>query len=795
MRTKNSVLSIGALLTIAGCAGTTPKQTAGGLQPDELATYAGGRVTKDDWAVWKKTSQIPTTIARDEEARQFSEYLQFRIDSLAARDAGITKDSALQRRWLSVRQRILSERFRVDVLNEQFGVDDTAITKYLASHPEMATLPTDSARAKAVRAIALQGIKIDSVYETQKDMYKRDSVQLPLDSVREQIVMALLRERTDRLTRELPDMLRKLYKVEQIVPERPEPPLDTLKAMYKATANARFSSPAIFHMRALGAKDSASLAKALAKVKDEAGFKALAAKFPVGTPVAPEGDLGRVKRQLALPYGIGLVPQLFNELEPARTGFVAPLKVADNSWMAFWVAKVDSGDVRPFDEVKSDLREEFFHANPWTPAPATVLCKWDRGPLFTQSDVDFIYEEIPAHVRRQYPTNRILDFMSLWAVVARASEETGHLARADVQKAVLDNQRIYWSQEWRKSSNYQTFGVSKAKADSAFAASASLFTNGVWIDSVGGVNRDAARLAIMPANYLQARFAEDIDRYRQDTVFAKFDSVKGQVFRDNSTDLDAKGRAYQDSTLKARYSVKLASSAPGEAAAQAPAARLDTARSLHDRRSLDDAQKLYESVESDVSAPDSLRAQALFQLGQLYGEQQAFPRSLSRYRAVLARFPKSGEAYKAQFMIAFTYSEYLKEEKVALKEYRKVLANYPKCDLADDADWMIRNIESGGALMPKFDDIDSTIKDSVKAPVAKDSASKPATPAAAPAKTVVDTAKAAASKPAAATTSSASAATKPASDAAKAKAAAAAKPSADSSKAKSVATKADGKKK
>jgi len=81
-----------------------------------------------------------------------------------------------------------------------------------------------------------------------------------------------------------------------------------------------------------------------------------------------------------------------------------------------------------------------------------------------------------------------------------------------------------------------------------------------------------------------------------------------------------------------------------------------------------------------------------------------YPNSLESYRSVLLRFPKSTEAYKAQFMIAFTYSEYLKVDKIAVAEYQKVKDNYPTCDLFNDADWMIRNIQSGGQLMPKFDD-------------------------------------------------------------------------------------------
>jgi tetratricopeptide (TPR) repeat protein len=709
MRTKNLALPIGALLTIAGCAGNSPKpQAEGAMKPDELVTYTGGSITTDDWDSWKKTSQMPAAASRDEAARLFGEYLKFRIDSLAARDAGITKDTALVQRWLSVRKRIVAERYRADVLDAQFGIDDTAISKHLAAHPELSALPADSARLKAARTLALAKVNIDSAYTVRKDSYRRDTVQLPLDSIRTQLENDVLREMVETRTRDFPDMGRKLYKVESVVPQRPEPTDAALKAVYDAQAATRYAAPAIFHMKALGSKDSAKLAKAIAKVKDVSEFQALASKFPVGSPVrAPKGDLGRVKRQFALPYGIGLVPTLFNELEPTRTGLVQPQLVGDSIWVAFWVSAVDSGSIKSFESVKAEVREEYLSSNPWTPPATAVLAKWDRGTLVTQADLDVIYQEIPQHMRRQYPPQRVVDFMTLWDVVARASMESGHGSRPTVVKAIADNERIFWSQEWRKSKGYQTFGLPTAATDSKLSAWKSLFANGAWIDSAGGINRDGARLHVMPRNYLQSRFSEDVDRYRKDTVFASFDSVKADLFRDVRQDLDLVGHAYQDSLLRVKFNVRTSPAAPGFGAKDPASVRLDSARALHDRRSLEDAQRLYESVESDAGSPDSLRAQALFQLGQLFGEQQNFPRSLSRYRAVLSRFPASGEAYKARFMIAFTYSEYLKEEKVALKEYRKVIADYPKCDLADDADWMIRNIESGGALMPKFDDVDS----------------------------------------------------------------------------------------
>jgi len=736
MRTKNLALPIGALLSIAGCAATSPKPQQGAVpKADELAVFQGGHITRAEWSNWKKTNRL-TAATPEEEGRQFNEYLRFQLDAQAAITAGLTKDSLLNLRKASIRQRILAEHYRADVIDAQYGVDDTTVTRFLASHAQQfAGMSADSARQRAIRTLALRDVNIDSVFQARKATFG----DKPLDSVRTELENSVLREKSEIRTREFPDLARKLYKVEIQTPPRPEPSEDSLKALYKAIASAQFGSPAIFHMKALGARDSASLAKALAKVQDAAAFEALSAKFPIGSPArAPKGDLGRVKKQFALPYGLGMAPALFNELEPARTGLVAPIQLADTLWAAFWVVSVDSGAVKSYESVRAEVREQFFQSHPWTPPASAVYATWDRGTMLTQADLNVLYQEIPQHMHRQYPAAKLLDFMTLWAVVARAAEETGLTQRPEVQQSIADKDDIFWAQEWRKSAEYQTFGVSIARQDSALKAWSRLFAKGAWLDTAGA-NRDGARLVVMPAGYLASRFAEDQDRYRKDTVFARYDSIESDLFRDLRADIDALGRTQFETAINQRYHLVLAKDAPGQQA-QAPAgARLDSARKLHDRRALDQAQKLYQSVESDASAPDSLRAQSLFQLGQLYSEQQVFPAALSRYRAVLSRFPKSDEAYKARFMIAFTYSEYMKEEKVALKEYRRVLADYPKCDLADDADWMIRNIESGGALMPKFDDLDTTNATSAapaatEAPAAKPAVEAPKAAPAAPAK-------------------------------------------------------------
>ncbi len=708
MRLSGILFAAGTASLLVACAGKSPAPSNGQSAPGLLASWNTGSIDQAGWDNWKKSAGIAPQTPETELPRIFTDYVRYQLDAQAAVDAGVSGDKTKADRWASIVDRILSDKVRRDILGGQHGFSDAEIQKWAAAQDSVVRkLPEDSLRARGGRALALSGAKLDSVYQANKESFKKDSVNFrPFDSVKNEVAELYLRNRTEKKMRDfLPD-LRTRYGVKLVSPVRPDPSDDSLMSFWKNHSDLWSSQP-VYRLVALGSKDSTKLAKALASIKkgDAAAFKKLASKFPVGTPVAPEGVLGRVKHQFALPYGIGMVPELFSGLESAKAGTtINPFKANDSLYLAVYLEAKDSATVKPYASVKADVLKRWMEANPWTPASIAVLATWDKGALFTKGDVDFISEEVPPQMRRQFPADRVLDFMINWKVAGRYSREIGHDTRTDVRQAVSDNEKIYWAQEWRQTAQAGMFLFEKKDADAATTFwKDSLFAKEA-VDSGKGANRDGARLLLLGKTAFHEAYLVDLDKYRTDSVVLPYDSVRGRIFGEMRSSLDEKGRDRIDSVLKARYGFKLYPAAPQAPAPLPFATAFDSARAAHDRRALDQAEALYRQVEKNASAPDSVRAQALFQLGQLYGEQQNYPRSLSSYRAVLVRFGNSNEAYKAQFMIAFTFSEYLKNEKAALLEYGKMLVNYPKSDLTDDADWMIRNIKSGGALMPKFDD-------------------------------------------------------------------------------------------
>jgi outer membrane protein assembly factor BamD (BamD/ComL family) len=83
----------------------------------------------------------------------------------------------------------------------------------------------------------------------------------------------------------------------------------------------------------------------------------------------------------------------------------------------------------------------------------------------------------------------------------------------------------------------------------------------------------------------------------------------------------------------------------------------------------------------------------LYTQAQNYSEQGDFQSAINTYEEILKLYPDSPLAYKARFLIAFVYSENLKNKDKARENYQKVIDKYPDCDLADDAQYMLKTLE------------------------------------------------------------------------------------------------------
>jgi TolA-binding protein len=101
-------------------------------------------------------------------------------------------------------------------------------------------------------------------------------------------------------------------------------------------------------------------------------------------------------------------------------------------------------------------------------------------------------------------------------------------------------------------------------------------------------------------------------------------------------------------------------------------------------------------------------------MAQIYIEQERYAQAMAEYRRVSYLYPKSPNDYKAMFMVGFIYAEHLKQDSAAVQAFEALIKKYPESDLTDDADWMVRNIRSGGQLMPPLEEEPATKEEEPK---------------------------------------------------------------------------------
>ncbi len=109
------------------------------------------------------------------------------------------------------------------------------------------------------------------------------------------------------------------------------------------------------------------------------------------------------------------------------------------------------------------------------------------------------------------------------------------------------------------------------------------------------------------------------------------------------------------------------------------------------------------------SSQNQKTEQELYTQAQDFSEKGDFQSAVKIYQELLKSYPESPRAYKAQFLIAFVYSENLKDKEKAKENYQILLDKYPNCDLTDDARYMLKSMENDS--LPSIPDVSSSPTD------------------------------------------------------------------------------------
>ncbi len=566
------------------------------------------------------------------------------------------------------------------------------------------------------------GINIDSVFFAEGTKvgagnmtkpFKKDSTWIiaradscfaentpPLAKIRNQVVQEFINYHRSRLTDSALSNLKKKYGV-QIRDLRKVKDTAGVLAFYEKNKDS-YVSPETYQVYHVEAAKRDLVEKKLKAVKDLGAFKQVAAQFSENTWIKSDsGKSGIIKRDHCLPYGIGMLPSLWSALDTLKANSIAgPYQNPESGkWHWFYLVEKFPRKAKDFARVKSLVTKEFQDEVIAQIKPQDTLATYGQKVVL-ESDVQFLRQEIPPHMQERYTREQLVDYLLTWDLTTTDGEAVGLTGDPRLMAQRLENVDNYWSGIYQDSVLAVTYAMDTAQLKADFDKNHSVITKDSAEKSWHKFPRDIAGLQTLTEKDFKLEYATYPERYQRDSTVVAYTDAQYDIFQ------NLKGVAYVRAEkalldkLKTRFQVVLMDSTLNEPVVANATEGYKQAQNLHYDRKLDQALGLYEKLRLQFPDNVALQDSICFGVAQIYIEQERFQQAMAEYRRVSYLYPQSPNEYKAQFMVGFIQSEHLKQDSAAVRTFDAMLKKYPKTDLSDDADWMIRNIRSGGKLMP-----------------------------------------------------------------------------------------------
>ena len=410
-------------------------------------------------------------------------------------------------------------------------------------------------------------------------------------------------------------------------------------------------------------KDSAVLTKTMAYVKDLESFKAMAATISENMETSENnGFVGRIKKNFALPYGIGMMPALWPELEGKQVGYIssAILSQSDSLYHCFYVSEIIPSEAKSFDRVEKQIGE--MYANDVNSLDsATVLISKNGTPLYTKADLLKVFNsepEMPYNVE----THRNVVMMLAQSYVL-------------AEKAMQENVDRSWE-----------FRAIMRKARMNFVVASYDRTHKSDVPVSQPISEDLKKFEYF---YNESRV------YKGKT----YDEALPQVI----ATLEARSQGHQkelaDMQLWNRTNVFFYDHSKGNLAPLTTAEKiLAKADSAAQNQKFNEAIAAYQKMMVLFADRDSLFRTVVYNLAQVYSDAQRFEESAGCYSVFLKVWPDAPEAEKAMFSLGFILNENLKQNDRALEVLEDFQKRFPKSELKESVDWLVENIKSDGKL-------------------------------------------------------------------------------------------------
>lgn len=448
----------------------------------------------------------------------------------------------------------------------------------------------------------------------------------------------------------------------------------------------------VYHVQS---KDSGSLAKIFAEpVTSLQDFKDRATKSSENKWTAANGGfVGEVLVGHALPYGIGMMPTLFDEFIGKSEGYVSSIFRAETGeFHVFYLAKSVPAQQKPFDRAEASAKYMLEHGANFDLDSNYVLSSENGKPLVQERDILNLYEEEPGLIRSNRARQQIVYMLTECHAFAQEArlihldESWEYLAmlRHTRQNYIIDNYKVLLMKKRN---------ISEDSLKSVYDKIGNPLRSGLSFEDS---KNDLIEYLIFPENILKREY------------YYAFFLSKGESFEANRQRLFVENisreRELQKERMQARawdkskvtFYVDGLDFTPNMGTPQELAARAD---SLYKAQKLESAIMAQKRIRELYPENDSLFANATFNIAQMQSEMEAdYDLAQSEYFTFYRMWPDSPDAEKAMFSRGFILNENLHRDNEALEVLEEFQQKYPKSELKESVDWLVDNIKSGGKL-------------------------------------------------------------------------------------------------
>ncbi len=588
----------------------------------------------------------------------------------------------------SQKERMLAQFYQRYYLEDNYGYGEDSLIRYFEANRDSFKSSYYTVRARVAQNLFLKNHP-DSLASFSVEYRKELSgAELSDESIHNAFLGKVQAERTKLLM----DSLKTAYGIqnEKIVPQG-------VREYYDAHLNEFMTQPGyiVYHIEL---KDSAALAGKANAVKSLEQFKTLALSESENTWTKPkEGFVGEIREEHALPYGIGILPPVFEWLRAQDSGTVSPVfKSAGSTFHVFYLESKVAPKQKPFERVQKALEERL--ATDVLLDSSFVLVSSHGKPFLTEGDILKVKAEIPERERMRYPRERLRHMLTEWKMLARAARESGFENNPMTRSFFkLSENSLY--QKMFQDSLFAGVYPEEALEGSYKLNGERLFPGGTFEQ----VKNVLARWMATPPLIMRHEYFYNLEMYAS---FPDFIQAEPRVFAAVRAKDSKNAYLRKYLKFKDKYPVTVLNKAwlsiSDDYSKDALIAEADAA---YEARDLDKAISNWQTLRGLYPEDEALFARSVLEVAKLESEKENFLNAEKEYRAFYSLFPQDENAEKALFSRAFTLRDGLKNDSTALVLFKEFKEKYPSSELSESADWMIQDIESGGKLSDELMEI------------------------------------------------------------------------------------------